>query len=42
MNSDLEGDNVIDMDKQNEIVRLEDRMKTIETLLNTRFTIIEN
>ena len=31
-----------DIDIKNEIIRLKDRMKHLETLLNTRFNIIEN
>ena len=46
MNSDLvkvkvKNDVVIDIDIQNEIIRLKDRVDTLETLLNTRFNIIE-
>ena len=46
MNSDLiklkvKSDSVIDLDIQNEIVRLKDRMINSETVLNTRFNTIE-
>ena len=42
MNSDLvklkvKSDNIIDIDIQNEIIRLKDRMNNLETLFNTRF-----
>ena len=32
---------VVDIGIQNEVVRLKDRMNNLETLLNTRFHIIE-
>ena len=45
-NSDLvklkvKRDAVIDIDIQNEIIRLKDRMNSLETLLSARFSIIE-
>ena len=47
MNSDLvklevKSGVVTDIDIQNEIVRLKDRMSNLETVFNTRFNIIEN
>ena len=47
MNSDwvklkVKTENVIDIDIQNEIIRLTDKMNNLETLLNTIFSIIEN
>ena len=47
MNSDLvkvkvKSDIVIGIDIQNEIIRLKDKMKNLETLFNTRLNIIEN
>ena len=47
MNSDLikfktKSDNVVDADTQNEIKKLKYRMDGLESLLNTRFRIIEN
>ena len=47
MNSDLvklkiKSDSVIDINIQNEIIKLKDRMDKLETLCNTRFNIIEN
>ena len=44
MNSDLvklkvNSDNVIDINIQNEIIRLKDRMNNSETVFNTRFTM---
>ena len=46
MNSDLvklkvKSDVVIGIDIQNEIMRLKDRLNNLETLLNTRFNMIE-
>ena len=32
---------MIDIDIQNEIIRLKDRVNNLETLLNTRFNIVE-
>ena len=47
MNSDLvklkvKRNDGIDIDMQNEIIRVKDRINNIETLFNTRFNIIEN
>ena len=47
MNSDLvelkvKNDNVIDVDLQTEIIRLKDRMKSLEELCNTRCNSIED
>ena len=33
---------MIDIDLQNEIIKLKDRVNSLETLLNTRFNIIDN
>jgi len=46
MNSDLvklkvKSNSVIDLDIQNESIRLKDKMNNSETLLNTRFDIID-
>ena len=38
----VQSDIVIDIDIQSETVRLKERMNNLETLLNTRFSIIEN
>ena len=41
-NSKVKSDAVIDIDIQNEIIRLKDRVNNLETLSKTRFHIIEN
>ena len=38
----VKSDNVMDIDIQNEIIRLKDRMNGLETLLKTKFNIIKN
>ena len=38
----VKGDAVVDIDIQNGILRLKDRMNNLETLLNTRFNILAN
>ena len=37
----VKSNSVIDIDIQNESIRLKDKMNTSETLLNTRFNIID-
>ena len=38
----VKSDALIDIDIQNEIIRLKDRVNNLETLSKTRFNIIEN